>query len=368
MSRSIVEVLAIAALAVSPARAADAGWQIARPGWQYVFPRDHGSHPAFKTEWWYFTGNLRSDDGREFGYQLTFFRIGVIPPGEQLKATSRFVVRNIAMVHFAISDLGTRKFHFEQLLSRGAYGEAGFGDGGRLAWLDQCSLDLGSDGRFHLIGRGGGQSLDLTLSSAKPPVIHGIDGFSRKADGPGRASQYYSFTRLATVGTLGVDGTAHSVRGESWFDHEWATNQLGPDQVGWDWLSLQLDDGTELMLFQIRKKNGSTDKWSSGTLVSTNGKATHLAANEFALKPSHSWRSPATGAVYPEQWHISIPGSGIDLAATARMEDQELNLRPTAYWEGSISVTGTRSGVPVRGNGYLEMTGYAGQVTGLKGQ
>jgi predicted secreted hydrolase len=368
MSRSIVEVLAITALAVSPVRAADAGWEVARPGWQYVFPRDHGSHPAFKTEWWYFTGNLRGDDGREFGYQLTFFRFGVIPPAGKLEATSRFVVRNIAMVHFAVSDLEERKFHFEQLLSRGAYGEAGFGNGARLAWLDQCSLDLKNDGTFHLIGRAGGQSLDLTLSSAKPPVIHGIDGLSRKADGPGRASQYYSFTRLATMGTLGVAGRSHAVRGESWFDHEWATNQLGPDQVGWDWLSLQLDDGTDLMLFQIRKKGGRRDKWSSGTLVSADGKATHLVADEFALGPSHAWRSPATGAEYPEQWHISIPGRGIDLTATARMEDQELNLRPTAYWEGAISISGTRSGASVRGKGYLEMTGYAGQVTGLGGQ
>lgn len=368
MSRPIVEILVFTALAVISVRAADADWEIARPGWQYVFPRDHGSHPAFKTEWWYFTGNLRDEGGQEFGYQLTFFRIGVIPPGEKLEATSRFVVRNIAMVHFAISDLGARKFHFEQLLSRGAYGDAGFGDGGRLAWLDQCSLHLESDGKLHLIGHVEGQSLDLALSSTKPPVIHGIDGLSRKGDGPGHASQYYSFTRLATAGTLGVDGHTHPVRGESWFDHEWATNQLAPGQVGWDWLSLQLDDGTDLMLFQIRTKSGGRDKWSSGTLISADGTATHLAADEFTLEPSHAWRSPATGAEYPEQWHITIPGHGIDLTAAARMQDQELNLRPTAYWEGAISVTGARSGAPMRGKGYLEMTGYAGQVTGLGGK
>lgn len=339
-------------------------WQLALPGWQYEFPRDHGSHPGFKTEWWYFTGNLRAKDGREFGYQLTFFRQGVTP--EPVNAKSRFVTRDIKFAHFTLSDLSRGKFRFGQMLSRGAFGEAGFDDGRRIAWIDDCSLTLQPDGRFRIVGRDAEKSLDLVLRAEKPPVVHGENGVSRKADGEGRASHYYSLTRLGTAGTVGVGGEEFSVEGLSWFDHEWATNQLGADQTGWDWFSLQFDDGSELMLFQLRRTDGSRDRWSGGSWIAPDGRVTRIANDDFSLEPSSVWKSDATGGAYPLRWRIRIAAMGLDVTVEARMNDQELRLRPIAYWEGSVKATGRREGRAVSGTGYLEMTGYAGAVAGLQ--
>jgi predicted secreted hydrolase len=341
-------------------------WQLALPGWHYEFPRDHGSHPDFKTEWWYFTGNLKAKDGHEFGYQLTFFRQGVIPAGEKVSATSRFVARQFSFAHFAISDLSLGKFFFDQSMSRGTFGEAGFGDGNRLAWIEDSSLELRPDGAFHLAGRDGGKALDLVLRSSKPPAIHGRDGVSQKADGAGRASHYYSFTRLETTGSLSIDGRTYDVTGSSWFDHEWASNQLAADQVGWDWFSLQFDDGSELMLFQLRKQEGGRDHWSGGSFIAADGAVTRIANDDFSLTPSAPWKSPASGGEYPERWALSIPSLQLEASVVSRLKDQELRLSPIAYWEGSISVSGTRKGSPIRGLGYLEMTGYAGRVVGLQ--
>jgi len=341
-------------------------WRLALPGWSYEFPRDHGNHPDFKTEWWYFTGNLRAADGREFGYQLTFFRQGVIPPDERKPGRSRFVTTDLKFVHFAISDLARKNFFFGQRLSRGAFGEAGFGDGNRLAWIEECLLELRDDGAFHLVGRDGEKALDLTLRGAKPPAIHGENGVSQKADGEGRASHYYSLTRLESRGSLTLDGRTFAVEGLSWFDHEWASNQLAADQVGWDWFSLQFDDGTELMLFQLRTKDGGRDRWSGGSWIAADGAVTRLAKDDFTLAPATSWKSPATGAAYPTRWRVRVPKLGLDVAVAARMDDQELRLKPLAYWEGAVAAGGTRAGKSVNARGYLEMTGYAGAVAGLQ--
>jgi predicted secreted hydrolase len=336
-------------------------WRSALPGWLYEFPRDHGSHPGFKTEWWYFTGNLATKDGREFGYQLTFFRQGVSP--DLQNATSRFVTRDLKFAHFAITDLGSGKFLFGQALSRGAFGEAGFSDGPRLAWIDGHSLELRSDGSFHLVGRDAEKSLDLTLRPSRSPVIHGESGLSRKGDGEGRASQYYSHTRLETTGAVSIGGESWEVAGSSWFDHEWATNQLGADQAGWDWFSLQFEDGSELMLFQLRKKTGGRDRWSGGTWVAPNGSQTRISNDDFTLEPSGFWKSPGTAASYPLQWRIRVPKLDLDIDVVARMPDQELRLKPVVYWEGVVKATGRDD--KRRGVGYLEMTGYAGRVVGL---
>lgn len=341
-------------------------WRLALPGWRYEFPRDHGNHPEFKTEWWYFTGNLRATDGREFGYQLTFFRQGVIPPGERKPGLSRFVTTDLKFTHFAISDLSHEKFFFGQRLSRGAFGEAGFGEGNRLAWIDGCSLELRDDGGFHLVGRDGEKALDLMLRSAKPPAIHGENGVSQKADGAGRASHYYSLTRLESGGSLTLDGETFAVKGLSWFDHEWASNQLAADQVGWDWFSLQFDDGTELMLFQLRTKAGGRDRWSGGSWIVADGTVTRLTKDDFTLAPVATWKSPATGATYPIRWRVRVPRLELDVTVNARMDDQELRLKPLAYWEGAVAADGTRAGKAVTARGYLEMTGYAGAVVGLQ--
>lgn len=345
------------------APAASAQWRVAEPGWTYAFPRDHGNHPDFKTEWWYFTGNLRAKDGRPFGYQLTFFRQG-ITRWQDVIPLSRFVVRDIRFAHFAVSDPTTNRFRFFQKISRGAFGESGFDEGGRLAWIDDWSCAF--DGAFSLSAAAGGASLALRLVPTKPVVFQGADGISRKGAAPGQASHYYSFTRMSTEGVLRLGGEEFEVTGESWFDHEWATNQLGENQVGWDWFSLQFDDGTELMLFQLRTREGGRDLFSSGTFVDAEGKATPIAEPAFILEPTDRWKSPQTGASYPVRWKLAVPSLELSVEIRAVMDNQELVLQPITYWEGAIRAEGTRSGRAVTAAGYLEMTGYAGPVRGMQ--
>ncbi len=364
------------------ATAAPGAWRPALPGYAYRFPADHAAHPDHKTEWWYFTGSVRADNGREFGYELTWFRQGVAPPGTLAAERSRFIQGDFKFAHLAVTDLGGEKFHFTQRLARGGFGEAGFGPapgtatpGGepRLAWIEGWELTPeGPDGAtWHLraaTSRAGEPplALDLRVHPRKPPVEHGLEGVSTKADGAGNASHYYSFTRLETSGTLAVDGKTFHVRGDSWFDHEWASNQLGADQVGWDWFCFQFDDNTEAMLYAMRRRDGSVDPVSGGTFVDANGTATHLTRADFELTRTRSWRSAKTGAEYPLGWRVRLPGRGLEWEIKARLDDQELALPPIAYWEGAIAVRGTGpGGKPLAGHGYMELTGYAGALVGL---
>lgn len=343
--------------------AASAQWRVAEPGWRYEFPRDHGNHRDFKTEWWYFTGNLHAPDGREFGYQLTFFRQGITQADDRIPL-SRFVTGDIKFAHFTVSDLAGKKFHFFQKISRGAYGDAGFAKEGRLAWIDDWQCAAGET--FSLRAAEGNVAIDLNLRPAKPPVIHGTDGFSRKGAATGQASHYYSLTRLATSGTLRLGNEEISVSGESWFDHEWATNQLGENQVGWDWFSLQFRDGSELMVFQLRTRDGGVDPHSAGTFVGADGRVTALSAADFSLEPLGQWRSPATDASYPVTWRLDVKSLGMTVEVKAASENQELLLQPITYWEGAVRAAGTRQGQTVEAKGYLEMTGYAGPVRGMQ--
>lgn len=343
-------------------------WRTALPGWDYVFPRDHGNHPEFKTEWWYFTGNLKAADGREFGYQLTFFRQGVMEGERDWIPLSRFVTRDVKFAHFALSDLSSGKFYFFQKLSRGAFGEAGFDDPPRLAWIDDWSCELTGEHAFRIRAKSEGVAIDLQLDTRKGPVFHGADGVSQKAEGAGRASHYYSLTRLASEGTVQVGGTAVSVTGLSWFDHEWATNQLEKNQVGWDWFSLQFEEGSELMLFQLRDREGGRDRFSSGTFVDAQGVVTPIAHADFTLEAGETWTSPETGGRYPVTWKIGIPKLDLQVAVRAGQKDQELRLQPVMYWEGAIRASGTRAGKPLAGSGYLEMTGYAGPIVGMQAE
>jgi predicted secreted hydrolase len=341
-------------------------WRLSLPGWKYTFPADHGSHPDFKTEWWYFTGNLKSENGREFGYQLTFFRQGVRPPSDRVPASSRFVVDHIQFVHFAISDLSRGRFYFHQDLTRGAFGESGFNQDNRLTWVENNALELLPDGGFRIIGKGPEKSIDLVLKPAKPVVFHGSDGISQKAEGAGRASHYYSYTRLISDGQLRIGDDTFTVHGLSWYDHEWATNQLTAGQKGWDWFSLQFDDGSELMLFQIRTKDGGRDPFSGGTFIHSDGSTTAVKNSDFVLTPGRIWKSKASGANYPVTWGLEIDSLGLKLAISARLDRQELVLTPISYWEGSIQANGTRDGRQVTALGYLEMTGYAGPIVGMQ--
>ncbi|MDB6171116.1 MAG: uncharacterized protein JWL59_427 [Chthoniobacteraceae bacterium] len=359
MKRGLFALL-LAALFVPAARA---DWRTAEPGWEYVFPRDHGPHPEFKTEWLYFTGNLRDPKGRRFGYELTLFRQGIRPPGERTEGSSRFVVDDLKFAHFALSDVDGKRFHFRQNLSRGAFGEAGFGDG-RLAWIDNWSIELAADGWFHLRAKTDGFALDLMLTNAKPWAIHGVGGISQKAAGAGHASHYYSGTRMQSRGSVSVEGHDFEVTGESWFDHEWATNQLAPDQLGWNWFSIQLSDKSELMLYQMRLRDGSIDPASSGSLIASDGKVTHLQRADYELVPLKYWANKA-GARYPIEWQAKVPSLGLDLRITTPLPDQELVFSTLSYWEGLIDIAGSRSGQAVGGHGYMELTGYTGALVGL---
>ena len=345
-----------------------ADWRVALPGWKYQFPRDHGNHPEFKTEWWYFSGNLTAEDGRAFGYQLTFFRQGVMPVDADIIPLSRFVTSSVKLAHFAISDISGERFRFFQKLSRGAYGEAGFDRDSKLAWIEDWSCVLGDGGVFRIRANADDFGLELTLKPAKPLVIHGRDGVSQKSEGQGRASHYYSFTRLSSEGLLRVGDQRFAMSGSSWFDHEWATNQLAANQVGWDWLGLQLDDGSDLMLIHFRTKNGEPDPNSSGTFVDARGLATPLSSSDFSFDPMETWVSGQTKAKYPIGWQIVIPRLNLRLEVGSALKDQELRLKPVAYWEGSVRANGTTAQGEVKGSGYLEMTGYAEAMAEIRAE
>ena len=342
-----------------------ADWRPALPGWQYEFPRDHHLHSEFKTEWWYFTGRLDGEKGEIFGYELTFFRQGLRPPEARAGTTSRFVVDDLKFAHFAISDIHAQQFHFQQELSRGAFDEAGFGTTDRLAWIDGCSLELASDGTFALRANDGSASLQLHLESVKPFAIHGENGISQKADGAGRASHYFSATRLATSGTLGLGGKSIKVSGESWLDREWASNQLAANQVGWNWFSLQFDDGTELMLYQMRTKDGGLDPNSSGTFVARDGATQHLRRDDYQLTPHEVLDQQSHRRPLPHRMATRRPRAEPPVPHHDALGSAGTRAAPCRVLGGLDRRARQPGGRQARGHGYLELTGYAGALVGL---
>lgn len=341
------------------------GWRSAEPGWDYQFPRDHHSHSEFKTEWWYFTGNLATESGRRFGYELTFFRQGIRPPGDRKATTSRLIVDDLKFAHFTITDVAARKFLFYDKASRGSFGAAGFDANNRLAWIDHWSVEMQSNGTVDLHADAAEGEIVLHLVPAKKPVIHGVEGISRKAAENGHASHYYSITRLASTGSMRVEGRSFGVRGESWFDHEWATNQLASNQAGWNWVSAQFDDGSELMLYEMRLTNGGIDPASSGTFVQADGNALPLASADFQMIPESFWHSNVTKANYPVAWKIIVPKLQLNFQLQPVLPNQELTFTPLTYWEGAFDLNGTRGKQNIGGRGYLELTGYAAPLQEL---
>ena len=349
------------------------GWKSAQPGWSYEFPRDHGPHRDFKTEWWYATGNLSDEMGEQYGFQLTFFREG-IHPGVKPPGSSRFRVMDLPFAHFAFTDVSRKIFRYYQRSSRGAFGESGFGEpasgGGRIAWMEGWLFEQLPDGSFHLKSdglteKGIETSVDLHLDQDRPPLIHGHDGISPKSASPGHASHYYSLTRLKASGTIRVDGKVHKVRGLVWFDHEWATNSLEPGEAGWDWSGLHLSNGDDLMLFRIRNSEGRT-VFLSGTVRDSQGAITYL--HDVEMIPQGIWKSPHTGGLYPAGIQVRIPSRQLTLSLTPKIVDQELILSPFAYWEGAVRGEGKSAHDDVTAEGYLELTGYGGRVIGVNGQ
>lgn len=324
---------------------------------QFLFPEDHGPHPDFRTEWWYLTGNLTSSSGRRIGYQFTLFRNALAT--EETPRPSQWATRQVYMGHLAVTDVDNKRFFAFERFARGAAGLAGVELEPFRAWLEDWELSSGDSSLpFQLQASAGEIALDLVLVPTKPSVLQGEAGLSRKGSEPGNASYYYAFTRLATSGLIHLDGRDIEVQGSSWLDREWSTSALEPNQSGWDWFALQLDDGTDAMVYQIRRDDGSPDPVSSGSRIGVDGARSALGWSDFQLEVLDWWTSPETGVRYPSGWRLRIPGDQLDLQIEPLVRDQELRLS-VLYWEGAVQVEGTRGSTPISGRGYVELTGYA---------
>ena len=331
-------------------------YQPALPGYQYHFPQDNFSHPAYGTEWWYYTGNLRAPDGHRFGFELTFFRQAI----SREPSASPWALQDLYMAHLALSDIGGQHFYETERVNRAGPGLAGVDASASVVWNGNWSTTLTAPAH-HLQAVGELFSLDLNAAPEKAPVIHGLEGVSQKAEGAGHASHYISYTRMRTTGKIVLHGTTFNVEGDTWMDHEFFSESKGSDEIGWDWLSVQLNDRTELMLYRLRHGDGTVDPYSSGTYVDAAGKAVHLLAADIHMAPSGTvWKSSTTTAAYPIAWTITIPKLGLEMAITTPLGNQEFVSRVgPSYWEGAVDVTGRRGGSSLSGTGYLEMTGYA---------
>lgn len=327
---------------------------------QFTFPSDHGPHPEYKHEWWYFTGNLDSEEGRHFGFQLTFFRIGLTATSP--RRTSAWATNQVLMAHFTVSDVAGNRFYSFERFSRGAAGLAGASGTPFRVWLEDWSVEgLGalrhSVPTMHLHAVDGDIAIDLDVSSLKPVVLQGDRGLSRKSAESGNASYYYSATKLQTKGVISIEGKPFKVSGFSWMDREWSTSALAKDQVGWDWFGLQLSDGRELMFYQLRRRDGSVDPLSRGTVVDGDGSTLTLTPEDISIQVRDEWRSPRSQARYPSRWRVQIPRQRLDLDVQPYIADQELDTS-FRYWEGAVSVTGTTHDAPITGSGYVELVGY----------
>ncbi len=331
----------------------------ALPGYEYRFPRDFYSHDDFRIEWWYYTGHLEDAAGRSFGYQLTFFRVALDGKGK-VNNPSQWKIGHIYFAHMTLSDMENEKFYFFERINRAGLGQAGAESDQLKVWNEDWSLTQNGKAH-HLKAREGEVAFDLKLTPSKPIVFQGRDGVIQMGEAAGNAWQYFSFTRMRTEGQVILKGKTYRVKGLSWMDHEFSSSQLNKEQIGWDWFSVQLDNDTELMLYQIRKKNGAIEKNSSGTWVDADGRGTHLVFSEYSIHPEGQWVSQQSGTTYPAGWTLEVPKHGIRLKVTPEMANQELhNLRSisTSYWEGSVKVSGTVKGQPVTGKGYVELVGY----------
>jgi predicted secreted hydrolase len=350
-------------------RSPTTAWKDAAPSFAFSFPRDHGAHPEYRVEWWYWTGNLATPAGRRFGFQLTFFRSGVdrAPLSEP---RSPWALGDLYLAHFAVSDLDEADYHHSERLQRAGPGRAGATAANDVAatrsawvWNGLWTAEITPSSQ-RLVARDpvSGTAIDLELAPLKPPVLQGEAGFSKKGASPGNASNYYSVTRLSARGTVTVGSGTCQVDGLAWMDREFGSSFLEDGQAGWDWFALHLDDGSDLMLYQLRREDGHPDPHSRGVLVGADGSATHFGADRFTLTPGAPWTSLVSGAAYPVRWSVRVPGAGLDLEVSAAIPAQEFTSEAGTgidYWEGAVEVRGSASG-----RGYLEMTGYAGGALG----
>ena len=349
------------------------------------FPRDQGPHPGFRQEWWYLTGNLESADGERFGFELTIFRFALAPDPPQPPlagspadaAGSPWRTRQIYLGHFAVTDVARRRFRFASRLARGALGLAGAQADPFRVWIGNwrlgpsgaqeptASASTPEHAGWQVRAAGQGYALALTARPLMAPVPNGERGLSRKSGEPGNATYYYSIPRVSVRGTISRDGRPLQVRGLAWLDREWGSGSLGPQEVGWDWFGLQLGDGSCLMFYSLRDRNGMEDPYSAGTWVGSDGRARPLSRDDVHIQVLEDWTDPS-GARYPSRWRLVAPSLGLDVTVRPVLADQELLTSP-AYWEGAVDVSGTRGRRPITGRGYVELVGYAAGTPGPVG-
>lgn len=330
----------------------------------FSFPADFGAHPDYQTEWWYYTGNLQAANGDHFGFQLTFFRRALLPRSRQPERASDWAANQVYMAHFALTGVRDNSFRYYERLSRGAAGLAGAaGLPEYKVWLEDWQVVQTGVNTYHLTAAQDGIMLDLNFKDTVGPVLQGDRGLSQKGPEPGNASFYFSQPALQTSGKIQLGNQAIAVTGQSWMDHEFGTSALGADEVGWDWFALQLDDGSELMIYSLRHKDGVIDPYSRGTLIHADGTTAQLSRQDFKITNEATWKSPASGAVYPAQWTVEIPAANLILRVKPYVADQELRLSFT-YWEGAVQVSGMQNGRVISGNGYVELTGYYQSMAG----
>ena len=332
----------------------------------FVFPRDHGAHPDFRTEWWYYTGNLGTPAGKRYGFQLTFFRSQLAEPGSEKtwpKNPSAWRTKDLFLAHSALSDAETKRFYLDERVARSGAGLSGVtqdNDATRV-FIGNWSAIIESD-THRLKAQTREFAIDLVSKATKPLTAHGTEGYSLKGKKPESASCYYSYTRLQAEGRITLSGKPVPVRGTAWMDHEFSSAPLEDDLVGWDWFSLQFEDQTELMIYLLRQKSGGNSAASSGTFVKASGEAVRLSHNDFQVEVLERWKSPRSGAAYPSRWRVRVTPLNLALSIVPAFPDQELITEKSTrvtYWEGSVSVSGRSGENPVKGFGYVEMTGYA---------
>jgi predicted secreted hydrolase len=331
--------------------------QVAGPR-PFSFPADQGPHPEYRQEWWYTTGNLETADGERFGFELTFFRYALTPPGTRPAGASAWRTGEIYLAHFAVTDVAAGRFRYAQKTSRAALGLAGAVADPLHVWVDDWYLKVapGVPSSWLLHAGGEGYELELELDASGAPVLNGVEGFSAKSATAGDASYYYSLPRIGVRGRVLREGRPIPVTGLAWFDREWGSGALGRGEVGWDWFAVQLQDGSSLMFYALRDARGGLDPHSAGTFVDRAGTVQALSSAEVSLEVTDHWRSPA-GVRYPSAWRLSVPQLRLELAIHPLLADQELGTTPR-YWEGAVDVRGMRAGEPLGGRGYVELVGY----------
>jgi predicted secreted hydrolase len=327
-----------------------------------TFPEDFGAHDDYRTEWWYYTGNLQTKEGRRFGFELTIFRVGLLPPTVELPADSQWYDRSVYFAHFAISDIAGEKFYAFERYSRPGPGLAGAQADPYHVWIEDWNITEHAPGVYRLQAAQNSIALDLTLTDEMGVVLHGDNGYSRKGESLTNASYYYSQPRLRAEGSVLIEGTQFSVNGLAWKDHEFSTSVLDENQIGWDWFSLQFVDGSALMLFQLRERDGEISDSSSGTFIDINGHPQQVQSTDFGITVLDEWRSPHTQGVYPSAWEINLNNPDCLLEIHPWMADQELHFSTVTYWEGAVHFEGMCNETLVRGDGYVELTGYTGHL------